>query len=79
MINKDDPRAHSPETKKAIHSEVHDLARRGTVTLIPKSELPNGANAVTARFVLAIKSDADGKVKYKARYAIGGQRNNLQH
>ena len=37
-----------------------------------------GANALTARFVLAIKSNADGQVKYKARYVIGGHRDRLK-
>ena len=43
-----------------------------------KEELPNGANALTARFVLAIKSNTDGQVKYKARYVIGGHRDELK-
>ena len=32
----------------------------------------------TARFVLAIKSNADGQIKYKARYVIGGHRDRLK-
>ena len=44
-----------------------------------KEELPDGANALTARFVLAIKSKADDRIKYKARYVIGGHRDKLKH
>ena len=35
-------------------------------------EIPEGANILTARFVLAIKSSVDGEIKFKARYVAGG-------
>ena len=79
IIDKDDPRASSIEMKNAIKEEVGDLLRRGTFKVILKEELPDGANALTARFVLAIKSNADRQVKYKDRYIIGGHRDNLKH
>ena len=50
--------------REAIMSEVQDLLRRGTFKVILKEELPDGANALTVRFVLAIKSNANGKIKY---------------
>ena len=53
-------------------------SNRGTFKVILREELPDGANALTARFVLAIKSNADGQVKYKARYVIGGHRDRLK-
>ena len=79
IIDKDDPRASSTEMNNAIKEEVRDLLRRGTFKVVLKEELPDGANALTARFVLAIKSNADGKIKYKARYVIGGHRDKLKH
>ena len=72
VITKDDPRANSEEMLKAKLDEVSDLLRRGTFKVILKGELPDGANALTARFVLAIKSSIDDKIKYKARYVVGG-------
>ena len=78
VIKDNDPRAKSPEMKSAISSEVRDLLKRGTFKVLLKEELPDGANALTARFVLAIKSNADGKIKYKARYVIGGHRDRLK-
>ena len=60
-------------------SEVRDLLKRGSFKVILKEELPDGANALTARFVLAIKSNADGEIQYKARYVIGGHRDRLKH
>lgn len=64
--------------KDAVSNEVGDLDRRGTFKVIPKEEFLDGANALTAQFVLAIKSNADGQVKYKARYIIGGHRDVLK-
>ena len=78
-INKDDPRVNSPQMRQAVLDEVKDLLRRGTFKVILKGELPDGANALTARFVLAIKSSTDGKVKYKARYVIGAHRDILKY
>ena len=78
VVGKHDPRASSPEMKDAISNEVRDLLRRGTFKVILKEELSDGANALTARFVLAIKSNADGQIKHKARYVIGGHRDSLK-
>ena len=59
--------------------EVQDLLKRGTFNVILKEELPDGANALTARFVLAIKSNADGEIKFRARYVMGAHRDKLKH
>ena len=66
VIDKNDPRADTTEMHAAMMSEVRDLLKRGTFKVILREDLPDGANALTARFVLAIKSDADGNIKYKA-------------
>lgn len=60
IISKNEERATAPEMIAAIKQEVNDLLRRGTFKVILREELPDGANAITARFVLAIKSTADG-------------------
>ena len=65
--------------RTAIQHEVKDLIQRGTFKVKQKKDLPHRANALNARFVLGIKSDADGGVKYKARYVIGGHRDKLKH
>ena len=79
VIDNNDPRTNSNEMKAAISREVKDLLRRGTFKVTLRTELPDGANEFTARFVLAVKSNADGQVKYKARYVIGGHRDTLKH
>lgn len=53
--------------------------KRGTFKFHLLEELPIGANALTALFVLAIKSNADGEIKKKARYFTGSHRDVLKH
>ena len=62
----------------AIKKEVKGLFERGTFKVILKEEIPKDANVLGARFVLAIKSTIDGKIKFKARYVIGGHRDRLK-
>lgn len=64
---------------KAIFDEMHDLVNQGVFRFILCDELPEGANAFTFRFVLAINYNIDGTVCYKARYFVGGHRDNLKH
>ena len=42
-----------------------------------KEESLDGANSLTARFVFTINFNADGEVKYKARYVIGEHRDSI--
>ncbi len=56
--------------RSAIRNEIRQLLSRGTFKVFLKEELPDGANVLTARFFLSIKSNTDGEVKYKARYVI---------
>ena len=60
-------------------NEVRDLLTRGTFKVVSKEELLDEANALTARFILAIKSNANGGTKCKARYLIGRKRDKLKH
>ena len=79
VIDKNDPRSQSSEMKTAMLNEIKDLLHRGTFKVIFEEELPDGANDLTARFVLAIKSNAHGLIKYEERYVIGGHRDILKH
>ena len=79
IIEKDDLRAKSHEMQDAIRNEVRDLTRRGTFKVILKEELADGANSLKARFVLGIKSNTDGEIKFKARHVIGGHRDHLKY
>ena len=79
ILEKAAPRAHSPEMRKAIMSEVSDLVRRNALQVMLKQDLPDDSNAVTARFVLAIKLYAEGNTKCKERYVMDGHRDKLKH
>lgn len=65
--------------KQAITDENDDLIQRGTFKVTKKENLPHDDSALTARFILVVKTDAEGKIKYKARYVIGGPRDNMKN
>ena len=58
VIDKDYSCATSSDMHEAKMKEVRDLLRRGTFRIILKEDFPHGTNALTARFVPAIKSNA---------------------
>ncbi|CAI7875519.1 unnamed protein product [Closterium sp. NIES-53] len=52
------------EWKKAMESELKSIEENGTWELV---ELPEGHKAITSKWLLKIKSDADGKIeRYKS-------------
>ena len=74
IITRGDPRAYYPEMTAAKKAEIKNPLERGTFKVILKDELPPDGNILPGCFVLAIKSTDDEKIKYKARYVIGGRR-----
>ena len=64
--------------KEAIADEIRDLVRRGTFKVVMRAEIPQNANVLTARFVLAIKHKITREVRFKARYVVGGNRDRLK-
>ena len=53
---------------------MQDLVNRGTFRAVLRTELPDDANHIAARYVLAIKSDEDKEERKTERYvAVGGQ------
>ena len=65
IIHPGDPRSQEQRMRQAITEEVQDLLCRGAFKAVLKKVLRVGANALTARFVLAVKSKADGNSKFK--------------
>ena len=57
---------------EAKYAEIRDLINRGTFRAILRIELPNGANPITERYFLAIKSEEDKEERNKERYVVGG-------
>ena len=52
--------------------EIRSLVERGTFKVMEIHELPDAANILTAKFVLAMKTNAERNEIYKARYVVGG-------
>ena len=79
IIQASDSRAQSELINEATSAEVFYLAERGTFKVMRTSELPDDANFLTDRFVMTIKADAQGREMYKARYVVGGHRDNMKN
>ena len=74
MLHPNDPRKDSPEFKEAIRKEIDDLIKRGTWKVVCRSEVPDDANILGGRFVLAIKNPDTDEVIYKARFVVQGHK-----
>lgn len=78
IVRKNDSRAKSAPMRTSISSDFQHLLERDTFKVILKEKLPNGSYVLTALFVHAIESNAEGKVKYKARYVISRHRDSMK-
>lgn len=77
-----DPRVEiylSPEMIAAKCEELKGLLDRDFLKVILREETPINGNVCQERFVLAIKFTEVARIKYEARYVIGGKRDCLQH
>lgn len=79
ILDVGDPRVSSKEMNDAKRKEITNLINRGTFKIILKEEIPPDGNVLPGRFVLAIKSTEDKKVKFKARYVIGDHRDKMKN
>ena len=61
-------------TSSEINKEVATLVERGIFKAMRIRDLPDDANLLIPRFVLAIKIDIEGRERYKARYVVGDHR-----
>lgn len=62
----------------ANRNEIRDLFLRGTVTAVLMDEVPSYENVIPGRFVLSIQSKIDGKIKFEARFVVGGHIDRLK-
>ena len=74
ILDRTDPRANSAKMTEAKKKEIKNLLDRGTFKVILKEDIPHDGNILPGRFVLTLKSNDGGDVKFKARYVIGGHR-----
>lgn len=70
FVDEGTPRVQSPEMRTAVIDKVRDLLKCGTFKVIFDEEFLDRANVLNARFVLGIKSNAEGKIEFKASYVI---------
>ena len=59
IIKPNNPRENCPKMMEAKYAEKRYLVSRGTFPASIRAELPVGANLITARYALTIKSDGD--------------------
>ena len=57
---------------EAKFAKIQDLVTRGTFRTVLRTELLDGANMITARYIIAKKSDENKEERYKAIYVAGG-------
>lgn len=62
----------------ATKKEVLGLLDRGTLKIVLQEDVTSDSNVLPGRFVLSIKSDNDGFIKWKARFFISGYRDKLK-
>ncbi len=63
---------------EAKREEIRRLLKRKTFKVILQEKVPPNATIFPWRFVLAVKSTKDGKVKFKSGYAIDGHRDRMK-
>ena len=74
ILEADDPRANSKMFNIAKDVEVKGLLKRKTWRVIPKTQLPTGANVLSGRFVLTLKNVGSDTQRAKARFVAQGHR-----
>ena len=76
VVSPKDPRA--SQFADAKRKEIQGLIDRGTWKVVLKDELPDDANILKGRFVLAIKDGGTDKEIWKARYVVQGYKDHLK-
>lgn len=64
---------------KAIKNEIEGLIKRKTWKVVCRSEVPEGANVLGWRFVLAIKDEGTGNEIWKARFMVQGHKDFMKN
>lgn len=78
-VDEEEPQAQSHAMRKALMEKVRGLLRQVSFKFVLREELPAGGHTLTARFVLAIKSNLERKIKYKTRHVMETHRKQIKH
>lgn len=72
VLHPADRRGHSGMLDEAKAREVAGLAERGVHEIVCRKDIPDDANVLGGRFVLAIKNAHSKEQTYKARFVVQG-------
>jgi hypothetical protein len=72
IIEADDPRATCPKMQRAKVVEMKGLLEKGVFEIILRDDIPEGANTLGGRYVLALKDVGTEKERWKARFVVQG-------
>jgi hypothetical protein len=76
IIKDGDPRI--PMFAEAKTKEIQGLLDRGTFEIVEKGMIPDGANILGGRFVLALKDEGTEQEIWKARFVVQGYRDKMK-
>ena len=76
VLHPNDPRAQPFD--KAKRKEIEGLIERSTWKVVSRNEVPDNANILNGRFVLAIKDSGTNKEVWKARYVLQGHKDKMK-
>ena len=74
VLLKSDPRYHNNKSQDAISDEISGLLERQAFAFVHESEIPENANVLGGRMIMAIKNPDTELERYKARFVVQGHR-----
>ena len=74
ILQKSDPRYTNKDSTEAITQEINGLLERKAFEFTPLHRLPEDANILGGRFILAIKQPGTPNERYKARFVVQGHK-----
>lgn len=78
IMSEHDQRARCEEMNYAERKEIRDLRCQGIFVSVLMDEVSSDANMIPCRFVSAIKSKLNGKIKFKPRFDFVANRDMLK-
>ena len=71
-IKANEPWVKGPKIIETEYTEIQDLVNKGTYRIVLRTELPDDASLITARYIISIKSGEEKEERYNVKYIIGG-------
>jgi len=74
ILLKSDPRYHNQKSQDAISTEISGLLQRKAFAFVQESDIPENANVLGGRMIMAIKNPDTELERYKARFVVQGHK-----